>query len=75
MRDTPYRARPFRDSIAIARVFLVFIGYRAGIAETPLLWGGGVSHLHFACSPRGKHSEKGKGVSHPIGHVATPKTP
>ena len=24
---------------------------------------------------RGKSSEKGEGVSHPIGHVETPKTP
>ena len=53
---------------------LVFIGYRASIAEIPLLWGG-VSHLHFACSPSGSGSEKGEGVSHPIGHVETPKTP
>ena len=58
VRDTPpYRAIPFRDSIAeggIAPVCLVFIGYRASIAEIPLLGGGGVSHLHFACSPGGK---------------------
>ena len=73
----PYRAIPFRDSIAeggIARLCLVFIGYRASIAEIPFP-GGGVSHLHFTCSPRGKHSEKGEGVSHPIGHVETPQTP
>ena len=78
VRDTPpYRAIPFRDSIAeggIAPICLVFIGYRASIAEIPLLRGG-VSHLHFACSPRGKCSEKGEGVSHPIGHAETPKTP
>ena len=44
VRDTPpYRAIPFRDSIAeggIAPICLVFIGYRAGIAEIPLLRGG-----------------------------------
>ena len=44
MRDTPpYRALPFRDSIAeggIAPICLVFIGYRASIAEIPLLRGG-----------------------------------
>ena len=44
MRDTPpYRAIPFRDSIAeggIAPISLVFIGYRASIAEIPLLRGG-----------------------------------
>ena len=77
VRDTPpYRAIPFRDSIAdggIAPICLVFTGYRASIAEIPLLRG--VSHLHFACSSWGKRSEKGEGVSHPIGHVATPKTP
>ena len=77
MRDTPpYRAIPFRDSIAeggIAPICLDFIGYRASIAEIPL-FKGGVSHLHFACSARGKRSEKGEGVSHPIGHVETPKT-
>ena len=41
VRDTtPYRAIPFRDSIAeggIALICLVFIGYRASIAEIPLL--------------------------------------
>ena len=40
VRDTPpYRAIPFRDSIAeggIAPICLVFIGYRASIAEIPL---------------------------------------
>ena len=44
VRDTPpYRAIPFRDSIAeggIAPVCLVFKGYRAIIAEIPLLRGG-----------------------------------
>ena len=44
VRDTPpYRAIPFRDSIAeggIAPVCLVFLGYRASIAEIPLLRGG-----------------------------------
>ena len=64
VRDTPpYRAIPFRDSIAeggIAPTCLVFIGYRGSIAEIPLLRGG-VSHLHFACSPRGTRAEKGGG--------------
>ena len=44
VRDTPpYRAKPFRDSIAeggIAPIYLVFIGYRASTAEIPLLRGG-----------------------------------
>ena len=74
VRDTsPYRAIPFRDSIAeggIAAICLVFMWYRICNAGIPLLWGGG-SHLHFACSSR----EKGEGVSHRIGHVETPITP
>ena len=78
VRDTPpYRAIPFRDSIAeggIAPICLVFIGYRAGIAEIPLLSGGIAPPLR-ECSPRGKRAEKGEGVSHAIGHVETPKTP
>ena len=54
-----------------------FALFSKGIAQVSLRYpfGGGVSHLHFACSPRGKCSEKGEGVSHPIGHVETPKTP
>ena len=77
MRDSPpYRAIPFRDSIAeggIARVFPVFIGYCSSIAEIPLFWGGGgvrTSTSH-ALQGGGKGSEKGKEVSHPIGHVET----
>ena len=43
VRDTPPLSRkiPFRDSIAeggIAPICLVFIGYRASIAEIPLFW-------------------------------------
>ena len=78
MRDTPpYRAIPFRDSIAeggIAPICLVFIGYRASIAEIPLLRGGYRTSTSHALQG-GKGSEKGEGVSHPIGHVETPKTP
>ena len=82
VRDTPpYRAIPFRDSIAeggIAGVCLVFIGYRASIAEIPLLWfvGGGyrTSTLH-ALQGGNAPDKKGEGVSHPIGHVETAKTP
>ena len=75
MRDS--HAIPFQDSIAeggIAHVCLVFIGYRASIAEIPPFCRR-VSHLHFACSLRGKRSEKGEGVSHPIGHAETSKNP
>ena len=76
VRDTPpYRAIPFRDSIAeggVAPIYLVFIGYRASIAEIPL-FRGGASPLRMLS--KGKSSEKGEGVSHPIGHVETPETP
>ena len=73
----PYRAIPFRDSIAeggIAPICLVFIGYRAGIAEIPLLRRGYRTSTSHALQG-GKRSEKGEGVSHPIGHVETPRTP
>ena len=64
VRDTlQYRARPFRDSIAegMSHAFcLVFMCRRASTAEIPLLWGV-ISHLHFACSLRGKGSEGGGG--------------
>ena len=66
-----YRAIPCRDSIAegVSHTFcLVFMWYRASIAEITLLWGGGVLHLHFVCSPREKGSEKGEGGSHRFGH-------
>ena len=59
----PFEIVSQRGGIAeggIAPIYLVFIGYRASIAEIPLLRGG-VSHLHPACSPRGKCSEKGGG--------------
>ena len=79
IRDTPPIAQyPFEivSQRGVSHAFCpVFIGYRASIAEIPLLCGGGISHLHFACSPRGNRSEKGEGVSHPIGHVETPKAP
>ena len=44
MRYPPYRTIPFRDSIAEGvshPLCLVFMWYRAGIAEIPLLCGGG----------------------------------
>ena len=67
MRDgPPYRAIPFRGSIAeggIAPICPVFMWYRAGIAEIPLLGGGGVSHLHFACSENGETLRKGGGIT------------
>ena len=60
VRDTPpYRAIPFRDSIAeggIAPVCLVFIGYRASIAEIPLLRGGYRTSTSHA--PQGGNTQK-----------------
>ena len=77
VRDTPpYRAIPFRDSIAeggIEPICLVFIGYRASIAEIPLLRGGYRTSASHAL--KGGNAQKREGVSHPIGHVETPKTP
>ena len=73
----PYRAIPFRDSIAeggIARSRLVFIGYRASIAEIPFL-GGGIAPPLRMLSKGGNAQKRGGGVSHPIGHVETAKTP
>ena len=81
MRDTPppYRAISFLDTIAgggYRTHLLVFIGYRASIAEIPLLRGGGGYRASTSQALQGgKGSEKGEGVLHPIGHVATPKTP
>ena len=77
VRDTPpYRAIPFRDSIAeggIAPVCLVFIGYGASIAEIPLLRGGYRTSTSHAL--QGETLRKGGEVSHTIGHVEIPKTP
>ena len=59
----PCRTKPFRDSIAaggIAPLCLVFMWYRASIAEIPLC-GGGLSHIHFACSARGNAQKGGRG--------------
>ena len=78
VRDTPpYRAIPFRDSIAeggIAPFCLVFSGYRAGIAEIPPFEGGYRTSTSHALQC-GNAQKRGEGVSHPIGHVETPKTP
>ena len=63
MRDTPpYRAMPFRDSIAeegIAPICLVFKGYRASIAEIPLLRGGIAPQLRMLS--KGEMLRKGGG--------------
>ena len=67
MQDTPpYRAIPFRDSIAeggVAPICLVFIGYRASIAEILLLRRGGIAPPLRMFS-KAKRSEKGEEVSH-----------
>ena len=66
MRDyhtPPYRAIPFRDSIAeggIAPICLVFTGYRASIAEIPLLRGGGGYHTSTSHA-QGETLRKGGG--------------
>ena len=64
VRDTPpYRAIPFRDSIAeggIAPICLFFIGYRAGIAEIPLLRGGIAPSLRML-SKGGNAQKRGRG--------------
>ena len=62
----PYRAIPFRDSIAeggIARVCLVFIGYRAGIAAIPLLGGGGYRTSTSHALQGAKLRKGGRGIA------------
>ena len=72
LRDTPppFAQYPFEivSQRGVSHAFcLVFKGYRASIAEIPILRG--ASHLQFSCSPRGNAEKKAEGVSHPIGHV------
>ena len=75
MRDTPDRAIPFRIAEGgIARLLPCFHRYRVRIADIPLLcWGGIVPPLRMLS--QGKRSEKGEGVSQPIGHVETRQPP
>ena len=81
MRDTSsYRAIPFRDSIAEGSIARVFALFSCGIAQVslryPFVGGeGGVIAPPFRMLSKGKRSEKGEGVSPPIGHVETPKAP
>ena len=62
VRDIPpYLARPFRDDIAeggIAPICLVFIGYRASIAEIPLLRGGGGYRTSTSHALQGGNGQK-----------------
>ena len=78
VRDTPpYRAIPFRDSIAeggIAPICLVFIGYRASIAEIPLLRGGGIAPPLRMLS-KGETLREGGGGITPNWPCWIPKTP
>ena len=64
VQDTPpYRAIPFRDRIAeggIAPICLVCIGYRASIAEIPLLRGGIAPPLRMLS--KGETLRKGEGA-------------
>ena len=65
VRDTPpYRAIPCRDSIAegdIAPICLVFIGYRASIAEIPLFGGGGYRTSTSHAFQGGNAQKRGRG--------------
>ena len=67
VRDTPPIAQyPFEivSQRGVSHPFALFlIGYRASIAEIPLLRGG-VSHLHFANALQGGNSQKrGGGIA------------
>ena len=77
VRDTPpYRAIPFRDSIAeggIAPICLVFIGYRASIAEIPL-WRGGIAPPLCMLS-KGGNAQKGGGGIAPLWLCCDTKNP
>ena len=60
----PYRAIPFRESIAeggIAPIRLALIGYRASIAEIPLFWGGGGIAPPLRMLSKGEMLRKGGG--------------
>ena len=70
----PFLADTYRAEGGIAPISLVFIGCRASIAEIHLLRGGIAPPLRMLSN--GETLRKGgKVVSHPIGHVETPKTP
>ena len=80
VRDTPRLAQYFFE-IASQRGFshpfcLVFMWYRACIAEIPFCGGRGESQLHFTCSPRpchgGNAQKRGWGYRTQLAHVETP---
>ena len=76
VRDTPpYRAIPFRDSIAeggIAPICLVFIGYRASIAEIPLLRAGYRTSTSHALQG-GNAEKRGRGYRTQLAMLRHPK--
>ena len=79
----PYRAISFRDSYRRGGYRTLFALFLCGIAQASPRYPffGWVSHLHFACSPKVKHSEKGEVVSamlrlqNPPSPKSTEKTP
>ena len=79
VRDThPYRAIPFRDSIAeggIAPICLVFIGYRASIAEIPLLGRGYRTSTQKHALHRGNAQKRGRGYRTQLAMLRHQKTP
>ena len=78
VRDTPpYHAIPFRDSIAeggIAPICHVFIGYRASIAEIPLLRGGCRTSASHALKG-GIAQKRGRGYRTQLAMLRHQKTP
>ena len=54
-------------------ICLVFMWYRASISEIPLFRGGIAPPLRMLS--KGETLREGEGVSQPISHVETPKTP
>ena len=78
VRDTPpYRAIPFRDSIAeggIAPICLVFIGYRTSIAEIPLFGGGGYGTSASHALHGGNAQKRGRGYRTQLAMLRRQKT-
>ena len=79
VRDTlPYRAIPF-EIVSQRGVLHPFALISCGIAQVSLRYpfsgGGGIAPPLRMLSKRGNAQTRGEGVSHPIGHIETPKTP
>ena len=80
MRDTPpYRAIPFRDSIAggggIAPFCLVFLWSRASISEIPLLWGAIAPPLRMLSSGEALIKKEGEGYRTQLAMLRHPQNP